>query len=125
MSPTWRSSIIRAGRRSWRIDKAGRVCLIRQFRHAAGGWIWELPAGKLEPQEPPLETARRELVEEAGNQRTPGSHWGLMSVRPEFSPKSCTCTSPAELDSVNMAHEAGELIEVHWVDLGGGMYARA
>ena len=51
------------------IDAAGRVCLIRQFRHAAGGWIWELPAGKLEPQEPPLETARRELTRGGRHQR--------------------------------------------------------
>ena len=34
------------------VDAERRVCLIRQFRHAAGGWIWELPAGKLEPAEP-------------------------------------------------------------------------
>ena len=27
------------------VDTRRRVCLIRQFRHAAGGWIWELPAG--------------------------------------------------------------------------------
>src|SRR5512139_901582 len=48
------------------LDDANQVCLLRQFRHAAGGWIWELPAGKLEPGEPPVECARRELVEEAG-----------------------------------------------------------
>ena len=39
------------------VDAEQRVCLIRQFRHAAGGWIWELPAGKLEPNEPALATA--------------------------------------------------------------------
>src|SRR5688572_3809939 len=49
------------------IDKDKRVCLLRQFRHAAGGFLWELPAGKLEPDEPPLLTAQRELVEEAGS----------------------------------------------------------
>src|SRR5688500_2322566 len=48
------------------IDSAERVCMLRQFRHAAGGWIWELPAGKLEPPEPPFICAQRELVEEAG-----------------------------------------------------------
>ena len=47
------------------IDAQDRVCLLRQFRHAAGGYIYELPAGKLEPDEPPEITARRELVEEA------------------------------------------------------------
>ena len=48
------------------IDDAGRVCLLRQFRHAAGGWLTELPAGKLDGGEPPLECAQRELAEEAG-----------------------------------------------------------
>ncbi len=47
------------------IDAEDRVCLLRQYRHAAGGYIYELPAGKLEPDEPPESTARRELVEEA------------------------------------------------------------
>ncbi len=48
------------------LDADGRVCLLRQFRHAAGGWITELPAGKLDGGEPPLECAQRELAEEAG-----------------------------------------------------------
>src|SRR5580698_10890232 len=43
-----------------------QMCLLRQYRYVAGGWIWELPAGKLEPAEPPETTARRELLEEAG-----------------------------------------------------------
>ena len=48
-------------------DDAGRVTLIRQFRHAAGGYIWELPAGVLDhPGESPEACARRELLEEAG-----------------------------------------------------------
>jgi 8-oxo-dGTP pyrophosphatase MutT (NUDIX family) len=48
------------------LDDDGRVCLLRQFRHAAGGWLVELPAGKLDGGEPPLECAQRELAEEAG-----------------------------------------------------------
>ena len=44
----------------------GRVVLIRQFRHAAGGFIYEIPAGKLHPGEDPLVCARRELEEEIG-----------------------------------------------------------
>ena len=47
------------------IDADNRVCLLRQYRHAAGGYIYELPAGKLEPGEAPEITVRRELAEEA------------------------------------------------------------
>lgn len=44
----------------------GTVVLIRQFRHAAGGFIYEIPAGKLHRGEDPLECAGRELEEEIG-----------------------------------------------------------
>ena len=44
----------------------GTVVLIRQFRHAAGGFIYEIPAGKLHPGEDPLRCAARELEEEVG-----------------------------------------------------------
>jgi len=42
------------------------VILIRQFRHAAGGFIYEIPAGKLHPGEDPRDCAARELEEEIG-----------------------------------------------------------
>ena len=45
----------------------GTVVLIRQFRHAAGGFIYEIPAGKLSPGEEPLACAARELEEEIGD----------------------------------------------------------
>ncbi len=44
----------------------GRVCLVRNFRPAVGQTLVELPAGTLEPDEDPLDTARRELAEETG-----------------------------------------------------------
>ncbi len=44
----------------------GTVVLIKQFRHAAGGFIYEIPAGKLDPGEDPLHCAARELEEEVG-----------------------------------------------------------
>lgn len=44
----------------------GTILLIRQFRHAAGGFIYEIPAGKLHPQEDPRICAARELEEEIG-----------------------------------------------------------
>ena len=42
------------------------ILLIRQFRHAADGFVWEVPAGRLDPGEAPDECARRELLEETG-----------------------------------------------------------
>ncbi len=44
----------------------GTVLLIRQYRHAAGGFIYEIPAGKLSPGEDPMACATRELEEEIG-----------------------------------------------------------
>jgi len=44
----------------------GTLVLIRQFRHAAGGFIYEIPAGKLHPGEDPKACAARELEEEIG-----------------------------------------------------------
>ena len=49
------------------IDEAGQVLLIRQYRHPVGRQLWEIPAGLRDVDgEPPLATARRELLEEAG-----------------------------------------------------------
>jgi ADP-ribose pyrophosphatase len=99
------------------VDARRRVCLIRQFRHAANGWIWELPAGKVEPGETPLQTAQRELIEEAG---TRGAKWrslGNYVASPGVFTEIVHLFMVQGLDSVKMAHEAAELIEVHWVDL--------
>jgi 8-oxo-dGTP pyrophosphatase MutT (NUDIX family) len=99
------------------IDEQQRVCLIRQYRHAVGGYIWELPAGKLEPSEPPLVTAQRELVEEAG---TEAAHWhslGAVVSSPGVFTETVHLFLARGLRAVKMAHEAAEVIEIHWVDL--------
>jgi ADP-ribose pyrophosphatase len=44
----------------------GRIVLIRQYRHAAGQYLWELVAGHKEPHESPIAGAHRELREETG-----------------------------------------------------------
>ena len=49
------------------VDDAGRLLLIRQYRHPVQAYMWELPAGlRDEPDEAPEQCARRELHEEAG-----------------------------------------------------------
>ena len=47
-------------------DPDPRILLLRQFRYAADAFLYEIPAGRLEEGEPPMDCARRELREEAG-----------------------------------------------------------
>ncbi len=61
-----------------------RVTLIRQYRHCAGGYLWECPAGTLEPGEEPLTCARRELAEEAGLQAMTFHHAGFVFNAPGY-----------------------------------------
>lgn len=49
----------------------GRVVLLRQFRYPTGGWLLEVPAGKLEAGEEATDCARRELLEETGLRLAP------------------------------------------------------
>ena len=48
------------------VDEKKRILLVRQYRLPAGKYLWELPAGKVDPGETPLQAARRELAEETG-----------------------------------------------------------
>ncbi len=70
------------------LDEQDRVCLLRQFRHASQGWLWELPAGRIDAGELPFDTARRELAEEAGLQAVDWTDLGPMHSSRGFSPRS-------------------------------------
>jgi ADP-ribose pyrophosphatase len=48
------------------VHEDGRVVLVRQYRHAVGAMVWELPAGRIDPGEDPAHGAGRELEEEVG-----------------------------------------------------------
>ena len=48
------------------VPETGHVTLIRQYRHAVGQWLWELPAGSVDEGETPEQAARRECHEEIG-----------------------------------------------------------
>ena len=50
------------------VDNKKRILLVRQYRLPADRYLWELPAGRLDPGEKPLQAARRELAEETGYQ---------------------------------------------------------
>lgn len=87
----------------------GTVTLIRQHRHAAGGIIWEIPAGKLEPGEDPLECGRRELVEEAGLTGTL-AHLTTIHTTPAFTDEIIHLYVATGLSEVPTNLDADEII---------------
>lgn len=99
------------------LDAERRVCLLRQFRHAGDGWLWELPAGKLDPGEGPFATAVRELAEEAGV--TAGDWFGLgfMHSSPGVFTEVIHLWLARDLAMQAHAQESDEVIEVHWLPL--------
>jgi ADP-ribose pyrophosphatase len=99
------------------IDDERRVCLLRQYRYVAGGWLWELPAGKLEPEEPPLRTAQRELIEEAGASAAVWSSLGTYLSSPGVFTEVIHLFLATGVTPATAAHESAEVIEVHWVAL--------
>lgn len=97
------------------LDSENRVCLLRQYRHAAGGWLWELPAGKLDPGEPPLATAQRELQEEAGLHAARWDSLGKIISSPGVFTEVVHLFLARDLSSTPASAEAHEVFEVHWV----------
>src|SRR5262245_9043983 len=97
------------------IDAEDRVCLLRQYRHAAGDWIWELPAGKLEPEEPPRVTAQRELIEEAGVSGKDWSALGRLLSSPGVFDEVLHLYLATGLEPAAAQPEPSEVLEVHWV----------
>jgi 8-oxo-dGTP pyrophosphatase MutT (NUDIX family) len=104
------------------VDGGGRVCLVRQYRHAAGGWIWEVPAGKLEPGESPLDTAKRELEEEAGLLAESWVGLGRILPTPGFCDEVIHLYLARDLMEVPRRPEGNELIEVHRLDFGDALF---
>lgn len=97
------------------LDAEHRICLVRQYRHAAGGWIWELPAGKIDHKEPPLQTAQRELEEEAGRRAGQWRSLGEYLSSPGFLTEVVHLFLATELSVVAHQLEATEVLESHWI----------
>ncbi len=97
------------------LDAGRRVCLLRQYRYAGGGWLWELPAGKLEPGEPPLGTAQRELAEEAGVEARRWTSLGTCLSSPGVFTEVLHLYLASGIAPAAAAHERSEVIEIHWL----------
>lgn len=93
------------------VDEAGQVVLIRQYRHAAGDYIWELPAGVLDrPDEPPEVCAVRELREEVGLVAERMQKLGSMLTTPGFCDERIHLFLAQGLRDEGHRHEEDEVI---------------
>jgi ADP-ribose pyrophosphatase len=99
------------------VDDAGRVCLLRQFRHATGGWLVELPAGKLDNREPPIDCARRELAEEAGVTAGEWTELGDFYSSPGILTEVIHLFLARDLAASDLRPEEHEVFDVSWVPL--------
>ncbi len=93
------------------ITASGEVVLIRQYRHAAGGMLVEVPAGKLEPGEEPASCAARELEEEAGQRAGRLVSLGWIWTTPGFTDERIYLFAALELTPVPQQLQADEVIE--------------
>jgi ADP-ribose pyrophosphatase len=66
------------------VDEKKRILLVRQFRLPAMKKMWELPAGKVDDGEKPLQAARRELIEETGYRARKWERLGSFFVSPGY-----------------------------------------
>lgn len=89
------------------------ILLIRQFRHAADGFIWEIPAGRLDPGESPESCARRELAEETGLGADHLERLTTIYTTPGFTNERIHLFLASGLEQGSHRREPDEFMEVH------------
>ena len=89
-----------------------QILLIRQYRYAAGGFIYEIPAGRLEPGEDPADCARRELLEETGCSASQLSPLIPFLTTPGFTDERIHLFMATGLTSGEARREADEFMEL-------------
>lgn len=91
-----------------------RILLLRQFRHAAeDSFIWEIPAGRLDPGETPEACAARELTEETGMRAARIERLTTFYTTPGFTDERIHLFAAAGLEEGEHRREADEFMEVH------------
>jgi ADP-ribose pyrophosphatase len=95
----------------------GKVLLERQYRPVVEDWVYELPAGTIEPGEPPERTAVRELVEETGYEPGRVELLGWFYTSPGVSTEKLYVYGALDLREVGRRLEDDEVIEVEWMPL--------
>ena len=88
------------------------ILMIKQYRYAAGGSLWEVPAGTLDPNEAPVACARRELLEETGVTAERLEPLSAILTTPGFTDETIHLFMASGLRRGTAAPERDEFIEV-------------
>jgi ADP-ribose pyrophosphatase len=99
------------------INEQDEICLVKQWRHAIQKFIWELPAGCLEPGEPPLISAQRELEEETGVTAEQWADLGYITSSPGFSNEILYLFEARGIKKGTAKLDDAEQLEAHWLPL--------
>ncbi len=96
------------------VDEKKRILLVRQYRLPADKYLWELPAGKLDPGEKPLQAAKRELAEETGYRAKKWSKLVSFWPSPGYVGEKMTIFLATDLTAGEATPMDDERIETRW-----------
>jgi len=99
------------------VDDTGEVWLVRQYRHAAGGWLLEVPAGKLDAGEAPERCATREVEEETGQRPSRLDPLGWIFTTPGFTDERIWLYLARDLEPSAQALQHDEVLGVQRMPL--------
>jgi len=93
-----------------------RIVLLKQYRHALKKYIWEIPAGTLDPKEEIISCAKRELIEETGYSAAQWHRLGEITPVPGYSDERIHIFLATELQPADQNLDEDEVIQVQAVD---------
>jgi ADP-ribose pyrophosphatase len=96
------------------VDRRGRILLVRQYRLPAQGYLWELPAGRVDHGETFLQAARRELKEETGYTAKSWKKIATFFPSPGFLAERMTIFLATNLTAGESTPMDDERIETRW-----------
>lgn len=95
------------------ITAENQVIMLKQYRHAVGGDLWEIPAGTFDGEEDPLVCAKRELREETGFEAQQWNPMGTVTPVPGYSDEKIHLFLARQMTPSTQQLDSDEIIEVH------------